>query len=485
MAYMKDSSGRRLDAFKASGPELRRRDIPGLAALPAVMVSPPTITHGTSTLLAGSVVIPPWYSGAYTFTGGVVAKGVTYPDYLGYGTQSMYTNTSASPWAAECDLDIVDATGRFEIQMKPNGTAAVRIGVSANGGPMQYVADGPSILDGTNQFHLVTMGAAGRYRVRLEFNSDARFYGIAVGITDTVRAVRPAGKRLVVVGDSFTEPTVQDTNPKTSNHGWVQRLGLLLGVNAMSCGSGGTGYMNPGSGGRVKFRDRSTDWLSLLSPGDVLMFAGGINDTAYTAAQVGTEAAACFALCPAGVELVVLSPFWPRGFHSYSANLLAVRDAIKTAALAANATYLDVLQIPSPEALPAATTLAAATTGTPSTVSAVASIPNGTYFQIGTDTNAEVRMVTGVSGSGPYTLSFGGSYNGLTGGGNLARTHALGDPVIPCGPGIITGSGKQGTTTGDGNADRYTGADATHPTGPGHLNIAIQVMSLYVSKLDK
>lgn len=463
---------------------LRRRDLPGLAALPGVMASPPPVTHDVATLYPGAVVIPPWTAGAYTFSGGTPSKGVTYPDYLGYSTTGMYTNTSSPPWVAECDLDLADATGRFEVQTKPDASAGVRIGVSTNGGPMQYIDNGPSILDGTNQYHLVTMGAPGRYRVRLECNANVRFFGIAVALTDTVRAVKPAAKKMVIVGDSYTEPTVQDTNPRVSNMGWPQRLGMLLGVNAISCGSGGTGYMAPGAGGRVKFRDRSVDWLSQLSRGDILVFAGGINDTAYTAAQVGAEAAACFALCPPGVELVVLSPFWPRGFQSYSANLLALRDAIKTAAIAANGKFLDVLQMPMPEALPAATTLAAATTGTPSNISAVASLPNGTYIQIGTDTNAEVRMITGNSGTGPYTLSFGGTLNGLTGGGNLSRTHALGDPVIPCGPAAITGSGKQGTPVGDGNADRYTGNDATHPTGPGHLNLAVHIMRLYANTLE-
>ncbi|MBD1541845.1 SGNH/GDSL hydrolase family protein [Arthrobacter sp. IA7] len=463
---------------------LQKRSIPGLAAIPGVMTSPPTISAAAATQLTSAATIPPWQPGAYTFSGGKPSRGASFPDDTSFGVAGMYTNTSATPWVAECDLDLAEATGRFEVQVKPNASAGVRIGISINGAPMQYMANGPSIMDGTNQFHLVTMGAPGRYRMRLELDGNARFYGISVALTDTVRSVRQAGKRMVVVGDSYTEPTIVDSNPRVGNMGWVQRLGMMLGVSAISCGSGGTGYVNPGAGGRVKFRDRSADWLGQLSTGDILVFAGGINDTSYTAAQVGTEAAACFALCPPGVELVVLSPFWPRGFQSYSANLLAVRDAIKTAAVAAGAKYIDLLQIPAVETLPAATTLAAATTGTPSQISTVANIPNGTYIQIGTDTNAEIRMTTGRSGSGPYTLSFGGSYNGLTGGGNLARTHALGDPVIPSGPGYMTGTGKQGTTVGDGNADRYTGSDATHPSGPGHFNIATYVLRYYTETLE-
>jgi lysophospholipase L1-like esterase len=481
---MKDSTGRRLDSFKVADTRLRKGNVPGLAAIPGAMTTPPTINSAAATQLTGGAVIPPWQPGAYTISGGFASKDTNYPDDGNYGVKGMYANSSLPPWAVECELDIADPTGRFEIQVKPNSSSSFRVGISANGGIMQYTHAGYTAKDGTNQYHLFTMGAAGRYRLRIELDSNARFFGVSVLPTDTVRATKATGKRLVVVGDSYTEPTIVDSGNYTGNAGWVQRLGMLLGVNAISCGSGGTGYVNPGAGGRVKFRDRSADWLKYLRAGDILMFAGGINDTSYTAAQVGTEAAACFALCPKDVELVVLSPFWPRGFQSYSTNLLAVRDAIKTAAVAAGAKYLDLLQLPPIETLPAATTLAAATTGTPSQISTVANIPNGTWIQIGTDTNAEIRMTTGRSGTGPYTLSFGGSYNGLTGGGNLARTHASGDPVIPCGPGAYTGTGKQGTTVGDGNADRYTGSDATHPTKDGHLHIAVHAAKQYTETLE-
>ena len=195
-----------------------------------------------------------------------------------------------------------------------------------------------------------------------------------------------------------------------------------------------------------------------------------------------TEAAACFALCPAGVELVVLSPFWRAGFSRYAVNLLAFRDAIKAAAVAARGTFLDVLSLP-PLNPPAATTLTADATTYPSNISTAAQFNGGTYMQIGTGTNAEVRMVTGVSGSGPYSLSFGGTYNGVYGGGNLSNQHTAGEQVIPCGPGIVTGTGHVGALAADGNADRYTGSDATHPTAAGHFNIAAQVMRLYAASL--
>lgn len=484
MAYMKDSTGRRLDTFRVAGPELRRRDVRGVGALPGVMASPPTITHSTAVAYSGAVLTPPWMPGAFSYFGGVPTVGTAFPDTISFGVAAMYTNTSAPPWGVEFELDLADSTGRFEIGLKPSATAATRIAVARGAGPYEYLTEGPTILDATNTYHIVPLGAAGRYRIRLEMNADARFYGINIPLTESIRSVPRPDQRLVVVGDSFTEPSISDNNPKVSNMGFPQRLGMILGINAISCGSGGTGYVNPGAGGRVKFRDRSADWLSLLRPGDILMFAGGINDTGYTAAQVAAEAAACFALCPDGVELVVLSPFWPRGATTYSANLLLLRDTIRTAALAAGGKFIDVLSLPRERTDPAGTTLAASASVGASSISAVAAIPNGTYIQIGNDANAEVRMITGQSGSGPYTLQFSGNFNGQLGGGNLARTHASGDPVTPCGPGVVTGTtGRQGTPSNDGTGDRFTGPDSTHPTGPGHANLATQIAQLYMRQL--
>lgn len=485
MAYMKDSTGRRLSDFRVAGPELRQRDIRGVGAVPGVMASPPTVVASATSGYSGAVLTPPWSPGAYSFFGGLPTVGASFPDTGSFGVGNMYTNSSLTPWGAETELDLADATGRFEVQMKPSSTANTRIAIAKGAGPWEYITPGATILDATNQFFLITLGAAGRYRVRLEFSGEARFYGIAVPLTEAVRALPMPTQRLVVVGDSFTEPTISDSNSWTKSMGYVQRLGQILNVNAISCGSGSTGYVNPGTGGKVKFRDRSADWLPLLREGDILMFAGGINDTSYTASQVQAEAAACFALCPKGVELVVLSPFWPRGAQTYSANLLLLRDVIRTEALAAGGKFLDVLSLPTARPQAAPTTMAASSAVSASSISTVAAIPNGTWVQIGNDINAEVRMVTGQSGTGPYTLNLTGTVNGQPAGGVLTRTHAAGQPVIPCGPNIVTGStGRQGTPSNDGTGDRFTGGDSTHPTGPGHANIATYVAQLYMRQLS-
>ncbi len=467
------------------GNKLRQHDVRGIGAIPGVMSNTPSVSASNTSAYTGAVLTPPWMSGAYTFFGGIPSTGTVFPDSNSFGVASMYTKTSLTPWGAETELDLADATGRFEVQMKPSGSANTRIAIAKGAGPYEYITSGPTLMDATNQYFLITLGAPGRYRVRLEFSGEARFYGIAVPLTEGVRAVPMVSQRLVVIGDSFTEPTISDNNPWTKSMGWVQKLGQILDINAISCGLGGTGYVNPGSNGRVKFRDRSSDWLPLLRTGDILMFAGGINDTSYDASQIAAEAAACFALCPPGVELVVLSPFWPRGAQTYSANLLLLRDVIKSAALAAGGKFLDVLSLPIVGPQATSTTLASNSVVTNTSISTVNPIPNGTWIQIGNDINAEVRMVTGQSGSGPYTLNVTGTRGGQPAGGPLTRVHSAGDPVVHCGNGIVTGTtGRQGTPSNDGTGDRYTGPDSTHPTGPGHANIATQVAQLYMRQLS-
>jgi len=68
------------------------------------------------------------------------------------------------------------------------------------------------------------------------------------------------------------------------------------------------------------------------------------------------------------------------------------------------------------------TTLSSQATAGATSISTVASISNGTLIQISTDNSAEVRLTTGVSGGGPFTVTFTTP---------LARTHAAAQVVRP------------------------------------------------------
>lgn len=402
--------------------------------------------------------------------------GIDAPVFLSatdvYTSAGRFTRTTDSPWAAEFIFDTVDATGRFEV-INLGKNAAIRVVVND-----QYLTNGPTFKppsNGSIYNSLVVLGAPGVYKIRLEMDAGVSFKGINAGPTDTVRATPKKPFKIAIGGDSFTEPTVVDNTLSACGwDGYGQKLSYLLNANVISCGSGGTGYVNPGTG-RYKMYDRIDDMLSTNA--DVYMFALGINDYANDAAAISAQALSCFSAVRAydkNAPIIVVSPFWKAGFFTYPANLLLSKDGIFNASSLVSGTYdIDVLttymdynSLSSVGAL----ALSAATNAT--TLSSTVSYPVNTYLRIGTGVNSEVRRVTSNTPvSSIYVLGFNGTT--FTGGGSvLLNNHVAGEALTPVGPGIYSGSGKQGTPVGNGNADRYTGNDATHPTILGHLNIA-------------
>jgi lysophospholipase L1-like esterase len=466
--------------------------------LPKVMTSPPTVgAASTTTILTSPVNVSALEAGAFTYSGGTAYRGAVptnggnFPAYLGVLLGAYPGSTSSSPVSIDFDIDTVDATGRFELYFTGNGLK-VRVAVQNASGIWEYVTSGATWTlanDGNAYFLPLTMGAAGTYRIRVECAAGVKFRGVNCGATDSVRAAPKPRRRYIIVGDSYSEPTISDSGSNMSSDGWPQKLSYLTGFEVWSAGSGGTGYVNPNSGaGRQKFRDRlATDILPFTPDG--VIFAGGINDTSFTtAAAVGVEAAACFDQVRAALpncDLIAISPFWPSAITTNSTtNLLAVRDAIQAAAEARGIKFLDLLSLPAPAYLGSWSSTLQGATLVGATSIQVATVPdyftystpglNDWYVYIKDGASGEIRKVTAMSGSGPYTLTVGA----------LTYAHSAGAGVQLAGPSYMTGSGKQGSTTGSGNADRYTGSDGTHPTVAGHAHIAYTIHSLWAKKLS-
>lgn len=402
--------------------------------------------------------------------------GIDTPVFLSatdvYTSTGKFSKTIDSPWAAEFIFDTVDTTGRFEV-INLGKNAAIRVVVND-----QYLTTTPTFKppsNGSVYNSLVVLGAPGIYKIRLEMDAGVAFRGINAGPTDTIRATNKKPFKIAIGGDSFTEPTVVDNTQITCGwDGYAQKLSYLLNANVISCGSGGTGYINPGSG-RYKMYDRIDDMLSTNA--DVYMFALGINDYANDAAAISAQALSCFNAVRAydkNAPIVVVSPFWKAGCFTYPTNLLLTKDGIFNASSLVAGTYeIDVLTTYMDYNSSSTTgTLAFSASSGATTLSSTVSLPVNTFFRIGTGTNSEVRrVISNTPVSNIYVLGFNG--NTFTGGGSvLINNHAAGEVLTPVGPGIYSGSGRQGATVGNGNADRYTGTDATHPTVLGHFNIA-------------
>jgi hypothetical protein len=98
------------------------------------------------------------------------------------------------------------------------------------------------------------------------------------------------------------------------------------------------------------------------------------------------------------------------------------RDAIKAAALAAGAYFVDVLEMPIDitVATPLSTTLAASASASATTISVAAPVPIQSTIQIGTGSTSERRVVTNVSGGGPHTVTVKA----------LTSAHSSGEAVV-------------------------------------------------------
>lgn len=455
--------------------------------VPSVLSSPPTVTNGVAnaaSAISGSILHSILDGSKFTVLGGPVSRGINYPNYLGANVGAYPQITSSSPVAVEFNLDTVDSTGRFEISMKGGGQQYRVLIKQPNGtwGAVSANAQRTLPVDGNGYLDLVTLGAAGVYAVRIEMQACV-FNGIRTAATDTVSATQARRRRYIVVGDSFTEPTINDSGAVFyGSQGWVQQLAYMTGLDIWSAGSGGTGYLQT-NGARPKFYDRLVNDVLAYNP-DGVIFAGGINDSSADPAALQAEAQRCFELVKsAGKEVIVVSPFYPKGASGLPQQILAIRDAVKAAAKASGVRFLDLLNyggIPlflAADANYSSTLASAYSSGTSVQVTDIPSYfkqantgKDKWFVKLGSGASQNIREVTNISGTGPYTLSITNA---------LSLPLPAGASVTLAGQSYQTGTGRQGATVGDGNSDRYTGPDTTHPTVAGHANIARCVADMW------
>ncbi len=283
------------------------------------------------------------------------------------------------------------------------------------------------------------------------------------------------------MGDSFTEGTGATDYLKS----WPKVVERLLDWDVTASGLGGTGYCNPGLNGRVNFGDRlQADVLD--SNADIVIVAGGINDGGFSAATVEAAAADLFARIRAGLpnaQLIVVAPFWRNGADTFPPFLLDTKDAIKEAALATDAIWIDLLEMPLRDGQSVSTMLNTAIAANATSLTIPVLLPMGSTIEIGTGALRERRVVHQVSGSdGAW------NYAGLL----PLFAHAAGTAVTLVGASLLTGTGHAGNPQGDGNSDVAVTGDpqnptqnGTHPTDYGHLMHAHAIATQIVTAVNK
>jgi len=346
----------------------------GRGRMIATMASPPTVgSIASSSAISGSNQAS-WNSTKLSF--------------YGADWQQVGANSRSSPKTQTDGSGMTGVTG--SVWCWTDGTAVefiasfsqIRIYCSEDGGPVQLVSTVTGgAANGAAQYIPITCADRRPRLWRFDCNVSTQFYGIKVGVLDTIWPYRPTDvTRCILMGDSFGE----GSGATHAQDGYVVQLGHILGITDMRSSSlGGTGLIKT-NGARVKYRDRCATDVIAYSPTWVII-QGTQNDNAYAAADLQAEFTALVAQLRAGISGVRIS-------------------------------FLSVWN----------------TTGT---------------FPSSASTNNAALVATAT---------------------------ALGCDTIDWSD-YITGTGRVGATTGDGNADYYVGTDSTHPSTAGHLYRAVRL----------
>jgi lysophospholipase L1-like esterase len=327
----------------------RRRDLPDPVTADSLYAgTAPTIsTAQTTTPTAGYIKYAPAgvalagtdVTGPFQYAGaGNLTIGATSPDTSYVLPLSKYPNTYASGqgiWSVEFGTD----AQTLQVRMKYISTATM-FRLSIDG---RKVTDLMQSSGGTTagSGHLITidLGSSTPRRIRLDF-ATFPFGGVYLPPTATMWRVPLTGGRLMVLGDSISDGSAQNTGAGAGS--WFARAGRLLGsTDAWEQGRGGTGYITPGS--FATFATRLPADVIAWAP-DRLIVWGGYNDNTGDQAAIATAAASLYAAIRTGLPsaLVYVIGCWaPTG--SPAGSITNTDTALRTAAANAGFPFISPL----------------------------------------------------------------------------------------------------------------------------------------------
>lgn len=291
-----------------------------LYAIPSPTTYTQTISAaGGATQISGGVQHFPDHP-AFRYRGGDTYVG-TNTEILGTGNSHTF---KSEHFEVECMYD------GAAIEFRERAIAQLFVPMIDN---VQGTMDSSMPSDGQFYRRKIDFGSRKIRRIRIRTNS---LHRIVIEGDATIWPVPiPAGRRVMVMGDSYTEP--EDS--------WAVHTGLICAEDAWKNGQGGTGILADGgaANGKTKFRDRVSTDVAPYAP-DIVIVAGGINDndsTKYTAAQFRAEYDLLLSDLQEqipGVQIVCVGPFFPSEPGSF---LISLRDEAKASAAAAGASFVD------------------------------------------------------------------------------------------------------------------------------------------------
>ncbi|MBC8002846.1 MAG: SGNH/GDSL hydrolase family protein [Opitutaceae bacterium] len=258
-----------------------------------------------------------------------------------FGEYVTSVNPTGYPTSASTDFVFGFEGSSLVVYLRGNGSS---MGIEIDGADdLSRVYTPP---DGNFHFWTVTFSSWGRRQIRLRL-SNYQFGGIYHSPESGLwPAVLPKTHRVIVVGDSISEDT--------GSTGWTTYLmSLFWNLDVWPSAVGSTGYLNPGTVGRVNFQDRILADVVPNRP-DYVVFAGGINDNTITTNSTAADALRdaclnCYRIIQTNLpncKIIVLGPFWPRTPDTPS--IYRVNGAISNACFSAGiiSNYVDTLADP-------------------------------------------------------------------------------------------------------------------------------------------
>ncbi|MFG2292048.1 SGNH/GDSL hydrolase family protein [Streptomyces sp. NPDC048603] len=330
---------------------IRRGGIPDVAlADPLYSGSAPTIstTQTTTSTISGAVkYAPPLVTlsgsdvrGDFLFLGATdFAIGASAPDTNYALPTSRYPHTYATPqnsWAFEFVTDAPEIELRFKYMSAT--TSAYRL--SIDGRPVTattQLVGGTTV--GSGHMLKVALGSSAVRRIRFDVYN-VPFGGIYIGSTYTLwRPVTTRG-RLMVLGDSITDGSTQNSGMGVGT--WLYKAARMMGVtDAWEQGRGGTGYITASTS--AVFGDRLAADIVAYNP-DMLVIKGGYNDASGTQSVISSAAAALYSAAKTALpqtQIVVVGPIAPTA--TPAASISATDTTLREAAAAASLPYVSLV----------------------------------------------------------------------------------------------------------------------------------------------